>query len=325
MLWGQQAKLARHYPVTGPATPEDFPISTIPASDSSSKLAALAMLARMDRPVGTLLLLWPTLGALWAASEGIPAPTLIVAFALGTFLMRSAGCIANDMADRNLDLHVARTQNRPLATGAVSLKEATAALLVLLLLSAATLLLLNHFTKALSLVGLLLAMTYPFFKRFTYLPQVPLGAAFSWGIIMAFAAVQETVPSAAWLLFIGSVLWIVAYDTQYAMVDREDDLKVGIRSTAILFGNGDRLAIFFLQLAALTVFLLFGQRSGYQLFYFLGLGAMGLLFLYQQRLIRKREPAACFDAFKNNVWAGFALFLGIAFEVQFAPLMSPAE
>lgn len=275
--------------------------------------------------MGTLLLLWPTLGALWAASEGIPATILIVVFTLGTFLMRSAGCVANDMADRNLDGHVSRTQQRPLATGALNIKEAAAALGVLLALSAATLLFLNNLTKLLSLAGLLMAMTYPFFKRFTYLPQVPLGAAFSWGIIMAFAAVQETVPQSAWLLFIGSVLWIVAYDTLYAMVDREDDLKVGIRSTAILFGNGDRLAIFLLQSAALLVFVLFGQRSGYQLFYYIGLGCMGLLFLYQQRLIRKRQPAACLDAFKNNVWAGFALFLGIAFEVQFAPQLNLSE
>ena len=233
----------------------------------------------MDRPVGTLLLLWPTLGALWAASGAIPTPTLIVIFTLGTFLMRSAGCVANDMADRNLDGHVSRTKDRPLASGALSIKEATGALAVLLLLSAATLLFLNHFTKLLSLVGLLIAMTYPFFKRFTYLPQVPLGAAFSWGIIMAYSAVQQSVPTTAWLLFIGSILWIVAYDTLYAMVDREDDLKVGIRSTAILFGNGDRLAIFALQCAALWVFWMFGQQSGYQLFYYLGLAAMGLLFL----------------------------------------------
>lgn len=279
----------------------------------------------MDRPVGTLLLLWPTLGALWAASESIPATGLIVVFTLGTFLMRSAGCVANDMADRNLDGHVSRTQQRPLVSGALSIKEAAAALLILLALSAATLLFLNHFTKLLSLVGLLIAMTYPFFKRFTYLPQVPLGAAFSWGIIMAFAAVQEQVPTTAWLLFIGSVLWIVAYDTLYAMVDREDDLKVGIRSTAILFGNGDRLAIFVLQCTALMIFMMFGQRSGYQLFYFIGLGCMGILFLYQQRLIRKRQPTACLSAFKNNVWAGFALFLGIVFEVQFAPLVNLPE
>lgn len=279
----------------------------------------------MDRPVGTLLLLWPTLGALWAASGATPEPLLIAVFALGTFLMRSAGCVANDMADRNLDGHVQRTRQRPLASGALTLAEATVALAILLLLSAATLLLLNHLTKLLALAGLVLAMTYPFFKRFTYLPQVPLGMAFSWAIIMAFAAVQNTIPSHAWLLFIGSVLWIVAYDTLYAMVDREDDLRVGIKSTAILFGNGDRLAIFFLQLAALIIFALFGQRAGYQLFYFLGLGAMALLFLYQQRLIRKRERSACLNAFKNNVWVGFALFLGIVFELQFAPLMMAPE
>lgn len=312
----QQAKLAAAVDSGG------FLISTTHSSVLDGKLGAYASLARMDRPVGTLLLLWPTLGALWAASSAIPDTMLIVVFTLGTFLMRSAGCVANDMADRNLDGQVARTKDRPLATGALTVREATIALAVLLLLSAATLLFLNHFTKLLALVGLLIAMTYPFFKRFTYLPQVPLGAAFSWGIVMAFAAVQQTIPTSAWLLFIGSVLWIVAYDTLYAMVDREDDLKAGIRSTAILFGNGDRLAVLALQAAALWVFVLFGQRSNYQLFYYLGLAAMGLLFLYQQHLIRKRDPAACFSAFKNNVWAGFALFLGIAFEVQFAPLMN---
>lgn len=280
---------------------------------------------RIDRPVGTLLLLWPTLGALWGASGAIPSPLLLAVFIAGTVFMRSAGCVANDMADRDFDPHVARTQNRPLATGALSLGEAGLALVVLLLLSAAMLLFLNNLTRLFALGGLLIALSYPFFKRFTYLPQVPLGAAFSWGLIMAYSAVQAAVPAEAWLLFIGSVFWIVAYDTQYAMADREDDLRIGIRSTAILFGSADRFAIAILQLASLACLLLYGQRAGFALFYYLGLGAMALLFIYQQRVIRKRDRSACFNAFKNNVWTGFALFLGIAFDVQFAPLIVAAE
>lgn len=280
---------------------------------------------RIDRPVGTLLLLWPTLGALWAASDAIPDPLLIAVFTIGTFLMRSAGCVVNDMADRDFDPHVQRTRDRPLASGALTIGEAAVALFVLLLLSAATLVFLNNLTRLCALAGLLIALTYPFFKRFTYLPQVPLGAAFSWGLIMAYAAVQSTVPAAAWLMFLGSLFWIIAYDTLYAMVDRDDDLRIGVKSTAILFGSGDRLAVALLQIASLTCLYLFGQREGFTAFYYLGLAAMALLFAYQQHLIRKRERTACLNAFKNNVWAGFALFLGIAFDVQFAPLVATAD
>ena len=271
---------------------------------------------RMDRPVGTLLLLWPTLAALWAASAGMPGIDLLVVFTLGTFLMRSAGCVINDIADRELDPHVERTANRPLAAGRISLANAFALLAVLLVLAAALLLALNPLTRALALVGLALALSYPFFKRFTYLPQVPLGAAFSWGLVMAFSAVQHDVPTAAWLAFTGSLLWIVAYDTYYAMVDRPDDLKVGIKSTAILFGDADRTVIALLQAMALGAFWLFGQELGYSSYYFLGLLIMGGTFAHQYHSTRKRDRDACFTAFKNNVWSGFALFAGTVAELS---------
>ena len=303
--------------------PKPRPNSTLrrkpnPAAGSAS---AYLTLARIDRPVGTLLLLWPTLAALWAASGSVPAPLLIAVFALGTFFMRSAGCVVNDLADRDIDGHVARTKDRPLANGELSVKQAQGFLLLLLVLAAATLLFLNNLTRLLSLVGLALAMTYPLFKRWTYLPQVPLGAAFSWGLIMAFAAVQGTVPPQAWLLFIGSLFWIVAYDTVYAMIDREDDLRVGVKSTAILFGNSDRFMVAMLQAMALFIFYLFGQQMDYGLFYKMALCAVAGLFIYQLRIIAEREPKACFEAFRNNQWVGFMLFLGVAFELHFGPML----
>lgn len=270
---------------------------------------------RLDRPVGTLLLLWPTLAALWAASGGLPRLDLLAVFAIGTLVMRSAGCVVNDIADRDFDGHVARTRDRPLASGRVTLQAALILLATLLLVAASLLLFLNPLTGWLSLVGLALALSYPFFKRFTHLPQVPLGAAFSWAMILAFAAVQETVPEAAWLMFVGSLLWIVAYDTYYAMVDRPDDLRVGIKSTAILFGAADRLIIGALQTLALLAFYLAGQSLDYGVVYQTGLAAMAGLFVYQYWLTRNRDAATCFAAFKNNIWAGFALFLGTALEL----------
>jgi 4-hydroxybenzoate polyprenyltransferase len=285
---------------------------------------AYLALARIDRPVGTLLLLWPTLAALWAASNAVPAPLLIGVFALGTFFMRSAGCVVNDLADRNIDGQVSRTKNRPLINGDISVKQALGFLLLLLALAALTLLFLNNLTRTLSVVGLLLAMTYPLFKRFTYLPQVPLGAAFSWGLVMAFAAVQNTVPPEAWLLFIGSLFWIVAYDTLYAMIDRDDDILIGVKSTAILFGNGDRFMVGMLQAIALFIFYLFGQQMEYGLFYKMALFAMAGLFIYQLRIIQDRQADACFEAFRNNQWVGFMLFLGVVFELHFGPLLEAA-
>ncbi|MEM1433373.1 MAG: 4-hydroxybenzoate octaprenyltransferase [Pseudomonadota bacterium] len=292
---------------------------TLPPGDRAL-LTDLLALMRMDRPVGTLLLLWPTLAALWMAAEGLPAVDLILIFSLGTLLMRSAGCVMNDIADRNFDGHVARTAERPLAAGRVTVGTAVLLLLALLMAAALLLLGLNHLTRWLALGGLALALCYPFFKRFTYLPQVPLGAAFSWAMIMAFAAVRNTVPDTAWLLFTASLLWIVAYDTYYAMVDRDDDLKVGIRSTAILFGSSDRLMILLLQGLALCAFVLAGRALGYGGFYFAGLLIMGALFVYQFQSTRRRSREACFAAFKNNIWAGFALFAGTVLELNLPEL-----
>ncbi|MEM6707440.1 MAG: 4-hydroxybenzoate octaprenyltransferase [Pseudomonadota bacterium] len=293
-----------------------FTIQTPTAGSPSATFNDLLALMRMDRPVGTLLLLWPTLAALWAAADTVPPIELLIVFSLGTLFMRSAGCVANDIADRDFDGHVERTADRPLAAGRVTLTAAIALLAVLLLLSASLLLVLNPLSRWLSLAGLLLALTYPFFKRFTYFPQVPLGAAFSWGLILAFAAVRAEVPQHAWLLFFASLIWIVAYDTYYAMVDRNDDIKIGIKSTALLFGSADRTIILSLQGTALVAFALFGREAGYQGPYYLGLVVMGGLFAYQYRLTRMRDRTACFAAFKNNVWAGFALFAGTALEVS---------
>jgi 4-hydroxybenzoate polyprenyltransferase len=279
-------------------------------------------LMRLHQPVGTLLLLWPTLGALWMVSDEQPTVVLIGVFTLGTIIMRAAGCVINDVADQKFDGQVQRTAQRPLATGAISTKNALILCTTLALSALVLLLFLNALTRWLAVAGLAIVALYPFLKRWTYLPQVVLGAAFSWGIPMAFAAVGGTVPAVGWLLFIASLLWIVAYDTMYAMVDRDEDLKIGIRSTAILFGSADRLMVGILQAAALVTFLLVGQQLDYQYYYFLGLACAAGLFVYQQILIRSREPENCFRAFTNNVWVGFSLFTGIVLEVHLAPLLT---
>ncbi len=283
---------------------------------TSSKFALYLVLMRLDRPVGSLLLLWPTLAALWIAADGIPPLTMIIVFTLGTLVMRSAGCVMNDYADREVDGHVERTRNRPLATGLISKFEALLVLAGLCTVALLLLVFLNPLTRWLAVAGLAIAMFYPFMKRWTYLPQVVLGAAFSWGMIMAFAAIQEEVPAVGWLLFVASVLWIVAYDTLYAMVDREDDIRVGIKSTAILFGNADRTMVGLLQLSALFALVMLGEQLEYWIFYQLGLIAVAGLFIYQQYLIRNRNREACFQAFANNVWVGFALFLGVVLELS---------
>jgi 4-hydroxybenzoate polyprenyltransferase len=273
-------------------------------------------LMRLDRPVGSLLLLWPTLAALWLAADGMPPWHLVIIFTLGTFIMRSAGCVINDYADRDWDRHVKRTADRPLTAGRVSAREA---LLLFVALSAGGLLLLiflNPMTRLLAVGGFAIAVIYPFMKRWTYLPQAVLGAAFSWGLLMAYTSVQNQLPREAWLLFVASLLWIVAYDTMYAMVDRDDDLRVGIKSTAILFGTADRVMIGVLQASALVTLALFGSLREFGHFYQLGLAAMFGLFVYQQFLIRHRERAGCLKAFLNNTWAGLALFVGVVLEVM---------
>ncbi len=276
------------------------------------KFAALLKLIRWDRPIGTLLLLWPTLWALWLAADGVPELRLLLIFSLGTLLMRSAGCIINDLADRNFDGDVERTRTRPLVTGDVSINEALALFFVLCLIAFGLVLMTNFMTVMLSVPALLLASCYPLMKRYTHLPQVVLGMAFSWSIPMAFAAQLEELPSALWLLFTASVLWTVIYDTKYAMVDRKDDLEIGIKSTAILFGESDRTIIGVLQVLCLAALALAGREFGLAWPYYLSLVVVAMLFAYHLYLIRDRDEAACFRAFKHNSWVGLTVFLGIA-------------
>ncbi len=278
----------------------------------SSKTSALLQLIRFDRPIGTLLLLWPTLWALWLAAQGVPDYKLLAIFLAGTFLTRSAGCIVNDLADRNLDGAVARTRTRPLVTGAVTAGEAVALFMVLMLAAFVLVLFTNKLTILLSLAAVVLASSYPFMKRYTHLPQLVLGAAFSWGIPMAFAAQLGALPTALWLIYLGNLLWTMAYDTAYAMVDREDDLKVGIKSSAILFGQYDRLMIGILQLSCLLCLYLAGLAFGLGAYYNTSLVVAAMLFCYQQYLIRERRPEACFKAFLHNNWVGMAIFAGVA-------------
>lgn len=280
-------------------------------------IAALLKLMRFDKPIGTLLLLWPTLWALWIAAGGLPDAKLLAIFVLGTFLMRSAGCIVNDLADRHWDGSVERTRTRPLVTGEATVTQARILFLMLCLAAFGLVLLTNTLTIVLSVGGLLLASTYPFMKRFTYWPQVVLGAAFSWAIPMAFAAQQGELPSALWLLYIANLLWTMVFDTQYAMVDRDDDLRVGIKSTAVLFGEADRPVLVALQLLCLLALFLAGQRFGLGGIYYLSLVAVALLFGYHQYLIRSRDRDACFRAFRHNNWVGLVIFMGIALHYAF--------
>ncbi len=273
-----------------------------------------ALLMRLDRPIGALLLLWPTLWALWIAADGPPPLHILAIFVIGVVLMRSAGCVINDYADRDLDPRVERTRNRPLAAARVSPREALALFLVLMVAAFALVLLLNPLTILLSLVGAALAVIYPFLKRYTHLPQVHLGLAFGWAVPMAFAAQQESVPPVAWLLMSGAVVWAVVYDTMYAMVDREDDIRAGSKSTAILFGELDRLFIGAFQVLVIVSLLLVGLRAGLGYFYFAGLGVASCFFLYQQYLIRARVRDECFRAFLNNNWFGASVFAAIALD-----------
>jgi 4-hydroxybenzoate polyprenyltransferase len=268
-------------------------------------------LMRVDRPIGTLLLLWPTLWALWIAGEGRPDPFITLVFIIGVFVMRSAGCVINDYADRELDPYVARTRERPLAAGRVTPKEALLLFLSLCLVALGLVLTLNHLTLLMSLVAVPLAASYPFMKRFTYLPQIHLGIAFGWAVPMAFAAQTDSVPPIAWLILTGVVLWAVAYDTMYAMVDREADIHVGVKSTAILFGELDRLMIGVVQICFFVVMVLVGDQLALGRYYFLGLAFAAALSLYQQYLIRRREPSGCFKAFLNNNWVGAVIMAGL--------------
>ena len=280
-------------------------------ADLQTRLGLYLQLIRFDKPIGSYLLLWPALWALAIAADGAPSGWILFVFVAGVFLMRSAGCAINDFADREIDLHVARTRGRPLTSGKISPRETLLVFAVLSLIAFLLVLTLNRFTVLLSLGGLILAATYPFMKRYHYLPQVHLGAAFSWSIPMVFAAETGTVPKEAWLMYVAAVLWTVAYDTIYSMVDREDDLEIGVKSTAILFGDYDRLIVALLQLLFILALILLGLELELSMPYFVGIALAALLLGFEQFLIADRAPAHCFIAFLHNHWVGAAVFAGI--------------
>jgi len=268
-------------------------------------------LMRLDKPVGIYLLLWPTLWALWVAAKGIPDFSILVIFTLGVIFMRSAGCVINDYADRKVDGHVERTQGRPLITGAVTSKQALILFFSLLAASFLLVLFTNALTIQLSFAGVALAAIYPYMKRHTHLPQVFLGAAFSWAIPMAFAAQADELPKYLWLIYIANLSWTVAYDTMYAMVDRDDDLKIGVKSTAILFADADKVMIAILQGIAIFCLFLLGSELALNAFYYVGLMVAIGLMVYQHWLIRQRDRAGCFAGFINSHWVGVAVWLGL--------------
>ncbi|MFW2372375.1 MAG: 4-hydroxybenzoate octaprenyltransferase [Gammaproteobacteria bacterium] len=275
------------------------------------RLEQYAYLIRLDRPIGIYLILWPTLWALWIAAKGWPDLRVLFVFVSGVFLMRSAGCAINDFADRKIDPHVERTKDRPLAAGRVTATETLLVFASLSITAFLLVLLMNTLTIYMSFVGIALAASYPFAKRFHYMPQIHLGAAFGWAVPMAYTAQTNEITPVAWLIFIAAVIWATIYDTMYAMADREDDLKIGVKSTAILFGEADRLIVGLLQLLLLLDLYLIGQQSDLGLFYNVSL-IIGMGFtIYHQYLIKDRKPALCFKAFLNNNWFGMVVFVGI--------------
>jgi 4-hydroxybenzoate polyprenyltransferase len=274
------------------------------------KLVLYAKLVRLDKPIGSLLLLWPTLSALWLASAGKPSLQLILIFSIGTILMRSAGCAINDYADQEFDKHVKRTADRPLTSGKISGREALLIAALFALISFALILPLNSLTKQLSLVAVLIAASYPYFKRFFALPQAYLGIAFGFGIPMAYAAVQNAIPYQAWLLLLANVFWALAYDTEYAMVDRDDDFKIGIRTSAITFGRFDVLAVMLCYAASLGLIAWVGWQADMGVGFFIGILIATGIALYHWTLIRHRDRMQCFAAFRHNNWLGAAVFLG---------------
>jgi 4-hydroxybenzoate polyprenyltransferase len=277
-----------------------------------ARLPLYLRLVRMDKPIGSLLLLWPTLNALWIASGGHPPWQLLVIFTLGTVLMRSAGCAINDYADRDFDRHVKRTENRPITSGKINAWEAVVLATVLSLIAFLLIQPLNALTKELSVVALFVAGTYPFMKRFFAIPQAYLGIAFGFGIPMAFAAVQDHVPLLAWVMLVANIFWAVAYDTEYAMVDRDDDIKIGIRTSALTFGRFDVTAVMLCYAVTLGIYVGIGVTLGFGLLYWLGWAAAAGCACYHYTLIRNRERMPCFAAFRHNNWLGGALFAGIA-------------
>jgi 4-hydroxybenzoate polyprenyltransferase len=278
---------------------------------TQSKWLAYCRLMRINKPIGALLLLWPTYWALWLAGHKTPDLYILAIFTIGVFLMRAAGCVINDFADRHFDGHVERTRGRPMPSGAVTEKESKVLFLALVTISFLLVLTLNPLTIALSFAAVILAWMYPFMKRFTHLPQVILGMAFGWSIPMAYAAVGNSLPISCWLLLLANICWTLVYDTQYAMVDRNDDLKIGIKSTAILFGRFDKLIIGLFQLATVLLLCLIGYLNQLGGAFYWSLLLVGALFVYQQQLIANRERDKCFQAFMNNNYVGLVIFLGL--------------
>ncbi|NOH56042.1 4-hydroxybenzoate octaprenyltransferase [Vibrio coralliilyticus] len=278
---------------------------------TAAKAQAYWQLMRMDKPIGTLLLLWPTLWALIIAAQGVPDPTVLVVFILGVVFMRSAGCVINDFADRKVDGHVKRTSQRPLPSGRVTPKEAIGLFIGLSVASFLLVLTMNPLTIKLSFAGLFLAFIYPFMKRYTHLPQLFLGLAFSWSIPMAWAAQANELPAMVWFIFAINAFWTIAYDTQYAMVDRDDDLKIGIKSTAILFGRFDKMIIGALQLVTMAMLIAVGHWYELGASYYWSLLIAGALFVFQHQLIRHRERDLCFRAFLNNNYVGMVIAAGL--------------
>lgn len=276
-----------------------------------NRLIQYGYLVRLDKPVGIILLLWPALWALCIAAEGIPSFDVLIIFVSGVIIMRSAGCIMNDIADRDFDRHISRTRTRPITDGKIEPAEALCLVFALLLCALILALNLNDFAFKLSFIALLLAVIYPFMKRFTYLPQLFLGLAFSWSVPMAFAAQNSYIDTSAWLLFMMSVLWVVVYDTMYAMVDREEDIRIGLKSTAILFDDADCIIIGVLQLIILLTQILIGYQLDLGMYYYIGIAFASLFFIYQQYLIKDRIPQNCLRAFLNNQWYGMAVFIGL--------------
>ena len=275
------------------------------------KLKYYLILMRLNRPIGIFLLLWPTLWALWLASGGFPNKKILVVFLFGVFFMRSAGCILNDIVDKDFDKFVSRTKNRPLASNKLSSIEAFIFASGLIIVSFLLVLTTNALTVQLSCVAVILAGIYPFLKRYTYLPQIFLGLVFGWSIPMSFAATTNSIPQIAWLLLIANILWVVVYDTIYAMIDREDDLKIGIKSTAILFDDADRFIIGIIQVLVLVALIIVGKQASLNIIYYFSIIFGGCLFLYQSYLIKDREPKKCMQAFLNNNWFGLVLFIGL--------------
>lgn len=292
--------------VPAPRAPDD----TYP--DMLARLPLYLRLVRLDKPIGSLLLLWPTLTALWIASEGRPDPTILAIFVVGTVLMRSAGCAINDYADRDFDRHVARTRNRPLTAGLIQSWEALALAAGLAILAFILILPLNALTHWLSLAAVFIAATYPFLKRFFAVPQAYLGVAFGFGIPMAFAAIQNRVPALAWVMVVSNVFWAIAYDTEYAMVDREDDLKLGMRTSAITFGRFDVAAVMLCYAVALGLYAVIGLWLGLGAPFWIGLAGAAACALVHYRMIRTRDRDGCFAAFLHNNWLGGILFAGVA-------------